>query len=99
MRTSKTSILIPRCSPNGRSLCRGTVATHLALRPLRTGAKHRRVLRTDAQTPPNVLRISVGRGGNGRTEGEEAATQFCVGLSRVRATWSLSNQLEQAGDR
>ena len=50
-------------------------------------------------TTHNVLRISVGRGGNGRTEGEEAATQFCVGLSRVGAIWSLSNQLEQAGDR
>ncbi len=32
----------------------------------------------------NVLRISVGRGAKGRLREEEAATQFCVGLSRVR---------------
>jgi hypothetical protein len=30
----------------------------------------------------NVLRISVGRGGSGATEEDEAATQFSVGLSR-----------------
>ncbi len=33
---------------------------------------------------PNVLRISVGRGAQVRLKEEEAATQFCVGLSRVR---------------
>jgi hypothetical protein len=33
---------------------------------------------------PNVLRISVGRRADETSEEEEAATQFCVGLSRVR---------------
>jgi len=34
--------------------------------------------------PKNVLRISVGRCANGRLTEGEAATQFCVELSRVR---------------
>jgi hypothetical protein len=36
-------------------------------------------------SPPNVLRISVGRVNRGKYgNGQGAATQFCVGLSRVR---------------
>jgi len=34
--------------------------------------------------PPNVLRISVARCAKERVTEEEAATQFGVGLSRVR---------------
>ncbi len=35
-------------------------------------------------TPYNVLRISVARRGRETTAEKEAATQFCVELSRVR---------------
>ena len=37
-----------------------------------------------ASAQSNVLRISVGRGSEEMSGGEEAATQFSVGLSRVR---------------
>ena len=35
----------------------------------------------------------MGRGCERRLREEEAATQFSVGLSRVEAIWSLSNQV------
>ena len=49
-----------------------------------------------SELPPNVLRSSVGRGAKGRVTEEEAATQFCVELSRLGASWSLNKQLKGA---